>query len=271
MTDIEVEPLAATDYDPPLWLQAITYPAGTDRDLIDATFSAVGVIGAGDFLVGPRGAGANMSVDVAAGKIVVPGTDVSGQGKYIGRLKNTVNVPISAAPSAGLTRIDRIVAHVVDATVIGGTTNAMTVETPVVGTPASSNPVPPTIPPSSLLLADITIASGTASIIVGLITDRRVRATATNPGPYVLGGEIQGGTDAFGNFNMFPVPGIPANGKVISAVAIGSQANFPNIVVRNNTDTPAGGPNATFRIFNNAGQGLGSTVVAIAYVVVWSY
>jgi hypothetical protein len=195
MTD--VEPLAAADYDAPLWLQALTYPGGVDRDLIDAVFTAAGVIGSGDLLVAPRGAGPNMSVDIAPGKVVVAGTDVAGQGKYLGRVKNTINVPISAAPAAGLTRIDLIHAHVADATVIGGTLNSLTVETPVVGTAASSGWVAPPTPASSTPLAQITVASGTAAISAAMITDVRhwlFASTAT----LVQSGSAVATTDASG-------------------------------------------------------------------------
>jgi hypothetical protein len=174
MTDIE--PLAATDYDAPLWMQALTYPAGTDRDLIDAVFASGGVIAAGGLAVAPRAAGANMSVDIAPGLVVVAGTDAAGQGKYLGRMKNLVNVPIQAAPSAGLTRIDLVHAHITDATVVGGAVNSLTVETPVAGTPASSNPAVPATPASSVPLAHILVASGTAAISAAMITDVRPRA-----------------------------------------------------------------------------------------------
>jgi hypothetical protein len=266
MTD--VEPLAAADYDPPLWLQAVSYPAGVDRDLIDAVFPTAGIIAPGDFLVAPRAAGANMSVDVAPGKIVIAGTDITGQGKYVGRLKNTVNVPITAAPGAGLTRITRIVARIQDATVIGGANNLMTVETPVDGTPGST-PTYPGVPASAFLLADLTVASGTAAITAGLIADRRTLAAAANPGPYVLGGEVAGTTDSFGNFTLTNV--VPAGGKVISAVACGSQSTFLTLVVRNNTDMPAGGRSVIFRVFNGAGAGVANSTVAIAYTICWSF
>ena len=54
MTDIE--PLATTDYDAPLWLRALSYPASVDRDLIDAVFVSTGVI-RGGLTVAPRAAG----------------------------------------------------------------------------------------------------------------------------------------------------------------------------------------------------------------------
>ena len=175
MTDIE--PLATTDYDAPLWLQALSYPASVDRDLIDAVFVSTGVI-RGGLTVAPALPG-NMSVDVAPGLVVVAGTDMAGQGKYVGRQLNTVNVALNAAPAAGLTRIDLIHAHITDATVIGGTRNVMTVEEPIAGTAVSSNPVAPNVPNTSEPLAWVTVASGTAAITAAMITDRR-RSAANN-------------------------------------------------------------------------------------------
>jgi hypothetical protein len=125
-----------------------------------------------------------MSVDVAPGLAVIPGTDIAGQGKYVGRMKNTVNVPISAAPGAGLTRVDLVYAHVADATVIGGAVNAMTVETVAVGTAVSSNPVPPPVPATAIALANVTVASGTAAISSAMIADRR--AQVYPPAPKVV-------------------------------------------------------------------------------------
>jgi hypothetical protein len=214
MTD--VEPLATTDYDTPLWMQATTYPAGNDRDLIDAVFRIGGVIGQGDLAVAQRGAGANMSVDVAAGLVVVPGTDIAGQGKYMGRLKNTVNVPIAAAPGAGLTRIDLIHAHIADATVIGGALNCLSVETPVVGTAVSSNPAVPATPASSVPLAQITVAAGTASITTAMIAD--VRPWAGQP----------------------PAMGIIRGGYGVSTANSGAVGSTPTVLYGSNVTTAPG-------------------------------
>jgi len=190
-----------TTYDNPLWMQALTYPAGVDRDLIDATFPNPGVIAAAGLAVTQRGAGANMSVDVAAGLVVVAGTDIAGQGKYLGKVNSTVNVVVGAAPGAGLTRVDLVHAHMTDGTVVGGGTNAMAVQI-LAGTAVSSNPVPPAVPASSEALANITVASGTAAVTNAMIADRRRRAQ---------GQRVQGGRAAFtyatgGVTITFPTP-----------------------------------------------------------------
>jgi hypothetical protein len=260
-TDAEVEPLAAADYDLPVWMQALSYPAATDRLLVDAAFPTAGVLGAGELLVAPRAAGGTMSVDVAAGRAVIAGTDMALQGKYVGRLKNTVNVPLTAAPGAGLTRIDLICARMIDATVVGGAVNAMTVETPVLGTAVSSNPAAPAVPASSIPLAQILVASGTAAITAGMITDRRTNL-APAAQPALLAAEGTVGTDAFGNFSI-AVPGR----KVVTGIAMGAQSTLPFICVRNLTDVPAGGTQIAWRVFRLDGSSINSQAVSVAYLI----
>lgn len=260
MSDLEVEPFAAADYDAPLWLQSLTYPANTDRLLIDAVFPTAGVLGPTELVAAPRAAGANMSVDVSAGRAVIAGTDMALQGKYLGRLKNTVNVALTAAPGAGLTRIDLIHAHITDATVVGGSTNVMTVETPVAGTAVSSNPTPPAVPNSSIPLAYITVASGTAAVTAGLIADARV----VIPRPRIDAAETSVTTDSFGNW------GVTLTGrKIITGIAMGAQSTFPLLMVRNNTDMPAGGASILWRAFHLDGSGVANATIGVAYMI-WS-
>ena len=159
--------------DPPLWLQNAGYPAIVDRDLLDAVWTAAGVIGAGDLAVGPRGAGANMSVDVAAGRVIVVGSDAAGQGKYLCRSSATVNLPVGVAPGPGTSRIDLVVAHVYDDAVIGGTDHLWLPE--VVAGTAAASPVAPPVPNSALVLAAARpIPNALAAVVAGNIADRRV-------------------------------------------------------------------------------------------------
>jgi hypothetical protein len=266
MTD--VEPLAATDYDAPLWLQALTYPAGVDRDLVDAAFPTGGVVHQGDLAVNQRGAGANMSVDIAPGLAVIGGTDIAGQGKYLGRLKNTVNVPIAAAPGAGLTRIDLVYAHIADATVIGGTTNAMTVETPAVGAAVSSNPVPPAVPATSIPLAQIAVAAGTAAITTALITDRRTKLNPAAPyaAPFLSAGEAGYTTDQYGNWSV----ALPAGAKLVGATAVGAQQDINLIMVLNLIGGPIGGPTVMFRAWYPGGTNPTNTAIGASWIAAWT-
>lgn len=181
MPDV-IELAAPAGVDPPLWLQNATYPALVDRDLIDAIWSSAGIVLAGDLAVTPRGTGANMSVDVAAGRAVVVGTDAAGQGKYLCRATSTVNLAVGVAPGPGTSRIDLVVAHVYDDAVIGGAQHFWQPE--IVAGTAAASPVAPPQPPSSLLLATLTIPTGLASVAAGNITDRR--AVIAAPGSRLL-------------------------------------------------------------------------------------
>ena len=169
MTDVEVNPLADPNLPMPDWLQAGSYSANQDRYVIEAVWPTSGVLAG--MAVGARGAGANMSVDIAAGSAVVHGTDIANQGNYLCRLLATTNVVVGAAPGVGLTRIDLVVVQVTDPTATGTGTAGWTVVV-VPGTPASS-PSPPAVPASSTPLAQVRVPNGTAQITAAQITDTR--------------------------------------------------------------------------------------------------
>ena len=170
MTDVEVNPLADPNLPMPDWLQAGSYSANQDRYLIEAVWPTSGVLTG--MVVAPRGAGANMSVDVGPGAAVAHGTDIANQGSYLCRLLATSNVaPIGAAPGVGLSRIDLIVAQVTDPVATGTGTAGWTLAV-VPGTQASS-PSPPATPPSAVVLAQISVPNGTAQITAAQITDAR--------------------------------------------------------------------------------------------------
>lgn len=107
---------------PPLVLQAsggdaaISYSAGTHlRALLDAVFATGGRVNAASFNVTQRAAGANFSVDVAAGwEIIVGSTDPLTQGKYAVHLNAPVNIATPVAPLSGATRVHRLVASILD-------------------------------------------------------------------------------------------------------------------------------------------------------------
>lgn len=169
----------------PVWLQAGTYSARQDRQLIDAIFDE-GVFDrtAGGLLVSQRAAGANDSVDVAAGVAVIAGDDESNQGKYFVRNTATVNVPFSPAPGSNK-RIDLLVLRVRDETA-GGPTGDDAVFDIVEGTVAAS-PTPPAVPDTAIPLAEVERAAGDSSIVTAKITDRRLPASLrlTPPDPEI--------------------------------------------------------------------------------------
>lgn len=173
LADVTPGPLALTGLNQPLWLQNSTYPAALDRQAIAAAF-VPGVLGSGsgELAVTQRAAGANLSVDVAAGRVVVPMTDAPNQGSALCVSTAVNNLVVGGAPGAGLSRIDLVIARVYDASLIGGSINGWQLEI-VAGTPAAS-PAAPALPTSSIELARVAVAAGQASVQTANITDRRV-------------------------------------------------------------------------------------------------
>ena len=134
-----------------------------------------GVYDAGDFKVTQRGAGANMSVDVAAGGAWVQGDDTARQGFYHLVNDATVNVAVSAA-HATLPRLDQVVARIYDASVAGGS-NTPAIEviagTPTSGATLANRTGAAALPNGAVRLADVIVAAADTSITTGEIQDRR--------------------------------------------------------------------------------------------------
>ena len=136
----------------------------------------------GDFAVTQRGAGANMSVDVAAGAALVSitNTNLDSAVYPVWFLNNaTVNVIISAADPTNA-RKDIIVAKVdvsqnPDAS--AGNISSIIV---VTGTPSGA-PVAPAVPANCLQLAEIAVGISVVTIVTANITDKRTAiAVKTN-------------------------------------------------------------------------------------------
>jgi hypothetical protein len=164
--------------DPPQWLQNGAYPARLDRTLIDAVWPTEGPVRG--FGVSQRAAGANLSVDVAAGIAVIAGDDQANQGKYLARLTTTTNVPTLGVPTgAGQKRRDLLVVVVRDPDA-GGATGNNAVLRWIAGTPTTGTPTTPATPASALALAYIQLADTTTAVTNALIT--------ALTGPLVAGG-----------------------------------------------------------------------------------
>jgi hypothetical protein len=159
-----------TDFDSALWTQDDHYSAREDRMLIEQVAEGVEHVVTG-LVVTARAAGANLSVDVSPGVAFVAGDDQPNQGFYLIRLLNTVNVPVTAAPSTG-SRIDRVVARVNDPQA-GGPTGDPTVIEVVAGAPNAGAPAEP---PTSVTLATIVRNAGEPTVVQGSITDGRPRS-----------------------------------------------------------------------------------------------
>jgi hypothetical protein len=163
----------------PAWLQAGSYTAELDRKPLSALgtpsggtnlYARGGVFRGmgGEFAVAQTGT-ASMSVLVGSGYASVVGSFTLTQGNYITANDATVTLPITTANGAN-PRIDIIVLEVLDSAYSGASDLAQLRVVP--GTPASSPAVPAT-PPSSIVLARVTVPAGATSIPNSNIADVR--------------------------------------------------------------------------------------------------
>lgn len=152
----------------PIWQQNSTYSASEFRDVIE-TFPGTGVLNDADLKVSQRGAGANMSVDVAAGMAVIPNSTAT-RGKYLVKTTAVENRVIAASPGVGNSRIDLVTAKVND-TEYGDANN--TWEIYIITGTAAGVPSAPALPAGSILLATVAVSSGVASITNANIADGR--------------------------------------------------------------------------------------------------
>ena len=163
----------------PFALQDETFSAAITRRALGfllargATVGSVagGIVGSADCAVTAPASG--MSVNVAVGEMIVPGSDSTTQSGYYLYVSSTTNVAIATADPTNH-RIDLVCGHVGDAA-YGGTDGGSIVVT--TGTPAGS-PVAPATPGDSSLLADVNVPNGATSIITADITDERKDVTS---------------------------------------------------------------------------------------------
>ena len=157
---------------PPSWLQNGTHPADNDRlTTTGAIWRSQGVADYGSMKVSQTGT-PSMAVSIAAGHVLINGTETANQGLYVAFNDAATTVAIATAdPSQP--RIDRVVVKVQDS-FYSGATNAVSFAV-VTGTPAGS-PVAPAAPANSLTLALVAVAAGATSIVNANITDSRVTA-----------------------------------------------------------------------------------------------
>lgn len=176
----------------PLQNPSITFGHLYFYRLLDDVFSA-GVVNATDFAVAQRGAGANMSVDVAAGEAIVDFTTPEG-GKRLVPMDALSNSGTPGAPNTPdwLTtftaadgtnpRIDRVVLTVRDTDLdsSGARDAALRVipGTATAGANLTNLTNAAAVPANSLLLANVLVGAGVTSITTANI-DTAVRARAS--------------------------------------------------------------------------------------------
>ena len=168
---------------PPLWNQALSYPAQLDRSLLSALWPAGGASGAA-----PAAVANTMNVSIPPGSCAVPLQP--GQGSALCHWDAPEVVAIGAAPPSGQSRVDLIVCQVRDNAIDGGPNNDF-VFVAVAGTPATmgaeSRPgdedddepeaelqaVAPAVPQNSLAIAQVTVPGAAANLNGATITDLR--------------------------------------------------------------------------------------------------
>lgn len=138
-----------------------------------------GAVEAGAYMVTERGAGANMTVDVACddGHVIVEGDTVDNQGLYVVRPHpSAANLDIATAHSTN-PRVDSVVVQVDDDEHdSGGNTRARVMVltgTATSGATLDNRTGAPTLPDSALLVADVLVPASDTSISNSQIRDRR--------------------------------------------------------------------------------------------------
>lgn len=161
---------------PPLFMDVDFVYSGDELGLPHRDLIGEGICGATHHKVSQRAAGANMSVDVAAGASWVLGDDATDrQPNYRCRSDSIVNLAISAA-HATLPRIDRVIAECLDAT-FSGVSRLWRLRV-VTGTPTAGATLvnlngAAAVPVNAYLLADVLVPAASASVVDANIADRR--------------------------------------------------------------------------------------------------
>lgn len=168
----------------PLFLPTKTYPFQRLRDMLLELGLQEGVYGATDFKASQRAAGADRSVDVAPGALLLVGDDTSRQGAYKHYNDGDVNVPATPNTS-GTDRVDQLVLQNYDSSILGSS------DTPLLmilaGTPTAGCQVSTpggagyragaaALPNSAVRLAEWVAPNAYTQITTAMIVDRRPAA-----------------------------------------------------------------------------------------------
>jgi hypothetical protein len=155
---------------------SITVPFQRMRQLLEDTALQAGVVGINDLKVAQRGAGANMSVDVAGGMAYVEIT--SGTRNGLGHVTSdaTTNVVVTASNGTN-PRIDQIILRWNDTSIPTGSGNIPTLAvltgTATGGATLDNRTGAAALPADSIRLADILVPTSSTSVTTANIRDRR--------------------------------------------------------------------------------------------------
>jgi hypothetical protein len=139
-----------------------------------------GIVGSGDLTIS---AGGGMSINIAVGEVVVPGSSAATQSGYVGRVSSTTNLAISASDPTN-PRIDRVSALITDSAYSGGTntfTVAVETGTPTSGATLSNLNGVAAAPTSSYTLGYVLVPAGSASVTGGNISNVSALAAGSVP------------------------------------------------------------------------------------------
>lgn len=174
-----------------------------------------GVATATDLVVVPRGAGANMSVDVGAGAAWIQGDDTARQGLYHQINDATVNVPIAAADPTN-PRVDQVYLQANDSSIVGVSdtpTLAVVAGTPTVGATLDNRLGVAAFPNTAIRLADVLVGAGATSIVTAAIRDRRLGAPCVIPATESRTNTAYGLLPTADQVDVV----LPTNGKIVIA------------------------------------------------------
>lgn len=166
----------------PAWLQNGSYNAELDRTVATGLLAPFGSLGArggvrrwaGDELQVLATSPATMQVTVKAGMAWIRGGFTAVQGTYVVVNDEDVVLTVTTA-SAANARIDRVILEVLDSAYTGSD-NLGRLRV-VTGTP-SSDPAPPAVGGSHIVLAEIRVTQNATSIGTAAITDKRSYASS---------------------------------------------------------------------------------------------
>jgi hypothetical protein len=174
---------------PPYVLQSASHGAALFRQTAQSMLAGTGVVSPTDLAVAQNGT-PNMSVNVAAGQVWLPGpygltaglpsnlsaqtgygqpSGLTAQGSYFGYNDASLNLAIAAADPTN-PRIDVVCATIEDS-FYSGASNLWVIQV-ITGTPAPT-PAVPTVPQGSVVCAQVAVAANAPSIETANITDER--------------------------------------------------------------------------------------------------
>jgi hypothetical protein len=173
--------------DTPLWIQQGQFSSQLDRLLI-STIMRPGIPDnpddpnpvlptVNDLRCTPNPG--RLAIDVAAGTVVIAGTDQVRQGNYVCRSTAVESIDLDPRPASGQSRRDLIYAQVQDSSAGVEGIDGWLISR-VTGVPTGATPIVPAVPPSGFALANVLVtASGGATVTQGEITDTRRRSTTS--------------------------------------------------------------------------------------------